>query len=128
MKLLIMQFSAPSRHFISLRPKYSPQHPVLRHPQCMSLPLCSDKSTLKNSLIWDRTCSLITVPTELSGLQLLFAYSYGSGVNLLVRLSFYRSCFFIYHRMLYINYEGPLTSKFISLAGSTDSKSRETKR
>jgi hypothetical protein len=28
MKLLVMQFSSTSRHFISLRSKYSPQHPV----------------------------------------------------------------------------------------------------
>jgi hypothetical protein len=28
MKLLIMQFSLTSRHFISLLRKYSPQHPV----------------------------------------------------------------------------------------------------
>jgi hypothetical protein len=28
-----MQFSPISRHFISLRTKYSPQHPVLKHPQ-----------------------------------------------------------------------------------------------
>jgi hypothetical protein len=33
MKLLIMQFPTISRHFISLRTKYSPQHPVLKHPQ-----------------------------------------------------------------------------------------------
>jgi hypothetical protein len=33
MKLLIMQFSPTSCHFISLWSKYSPQH-----PQCMSLP------------------------------------------------------------------------------------------
>jgi hypothetical protein len=31
MKLLIMQFSPISRHFISLRTKYSPQHPVLKY-------------------------------------------------------------------------------------------------
>jgi hypothetical protein len=28
-----MQFSPLSRHFIPLRTKYSPQHPVLEHPQ-----------------------------------------------------------------------------------------------
>jgi hypothetical protein len=28
-----MQFPPISRHFISLRTKYSPQHPVLKHPQ-----------------------------------------------------------------------------------------------
>jgi hypothetical protein len=30
MKLLIMQFPPISRHFVSLRSKYSPQHPVLK--------------------------------------------------------------------------------------------------
>jgi hypothetical protein len=29
-KLLIMQFSAPSCHFTTLMSKYSPQHPLLR--------------------------------------------------------------------------------------------------
>jgi hypothetical protein len=38
MKLLIMQFSLPSRHFIPLRSKYPPQHPVLKHSQSMFLP------------------------------------------------------------------------------------------
>jgi hypothetical protein len=33
MKVVIMQFSPISRHFISLRIKYSPQHPVLQYPQ-----------------------------------------------------------------------------------------------
>jgi hypothetical protein len=28
MKLLVMHFHPTSRHFTSLRPKYSPQHPV----------------------------------------------------------------------------------------------------
>jgi hypothetical protein len=32
MKLLIMQFSPTSCHFVSLRFKYSPQHLVLKHP------------------------------------------------------------------------------------------------
>jgi hypothetical protein len=32
-----LQFSPTSRHFISLRSKYSPQHPVLKHPQSMLL-------------------------------------------------------------------------------------------
>jgi hypothetical protein len=36
-KLLIMQFSPTTCHFISLRSK-SPQHPVLKHPQSMFLP------------------------------------------------------------------------------------------
>jgi hypothetical protein len=33
MKLLIMHFSPTTCHFIPLRSKYSPQHPVLKHPQ-----------------------------------------------------------------------------------------------
>jgi hypothetical protein len=33
MKLLIMQFPPISRHIIPLWSKYSPQHPVLKHPQ-----------------------------------------------------------------------------------------------
>jgi hypothetical protein len=37
MKLLIMQFTPISRHFISLQSKYSPQYPVLKHPQSMFL-------------------------------------------------------------------------------------------
>jgi hypothetical protein len=32
-----MQFPRISRHFISLRSKYSPKHPVLKHPQSMFL-------------------------------------------------------------------------------------------
>jgi hypothetical protein len=33
-----MQFSPTSCHFISLRSKYNPQHPVLKQPQSMFLP------------------------------------------------------------------------------------------
>jgi hypothetical protein len=32
-----MQFSRTSYHFIPLRSKYSPQHPVLKHPHCVFL-------------------------------------------------------------------------------------------
>jgi hypothetical protein len=35
-----MQLSPPSRHSIPLWSKYSPQHPVLKHPQFMFLPYC----------------------------------------------------------------------------------------
>jgi hypothetical protein len=35
MKLLIMQFSVSSYHFIPLRSRYSPQHPLLKYPQSM---------------------------------------------------------------------------------------------
>jgi hypothetical protein len=38
MKLLIMQFSPTSCHFISLQSKHFPQHPVLKHPQSIFLP------------------------------------------------------------------------------------------
>jgi hypothetical protein len=38
MKLLIMKFSPTTRHFISLPSKYSPRHPLLKHPQPMFLP------------------------------------------------------------------------------------------
>jgi hypothetical protein len=33
MKLFIVKFSQVSRHLIPLRYKYSPQHPVLKHPK-----------------------------------------------------------------------------------------------
>jgi hypothetical protein len=35
-----MQFSPTPCHFISLRSKYSPQHPVLKHPQSVFLLEC----------------------------------------------------------------------------------------
>jgi hypothetical protein len=43
MKLFIMQFSPFSCHLISLRSKYIPKHPVLKHPPC----LCSSLN------VWD---------------------------------------------------------------------------
>jgi hypothetical protein len=39
MKLLIMQSSPVSCHFLPLRYKYSPQHPVFKHPQSIVLDL-----------------------------------------------------------------------------------------
>jgi hypothetical protein len=48
MKLLVMQFSPPSRHFIHLGSKYSSQHPILRHPQSiLNLKGSDDGVTLK---------------------------------------------------------------------------------
>jgi hypothetical protein len=44
MKLLIMQVSPTSSHFISLRSKYSPQHPVLKHHQSVFHPKCQRSS------------------------------------------------------------------------------------
>jgi hypothetical protein len=38
MELLIMKFSPLPRYLIPPRPKYSPQHPILKHPQSMFLP------------------------------------------------------------------------------------------
>jgi hypothetical protein len=44
MKHLIMKFSPTSCHFVSLRSKYSPQHPVLKRPQSVFLPQCQRPS------------------------------------------------------------------------------------
>jgi hypothetical protein len=44
MKLLIMQFSQTSYHFISLQSKYSPQHPDLKCFQSLFLPQCQRQS------------------------------------------------------------------------------------
>jgi hypothetical protein len=43
-KLLVMQFSPTSYHFIPVWYKYSPQHPVLKHPQSTFLPYCQRPS------------------------------------------------------------------------------------
>jgi hypothetical protein len=43
-KLLIMQFPPISRHFIPPRSKYSPQHPVLKHPQSIVINLGPNRS------------------------------------------------------------------------------------
>jgi hypothetical protein len=39
MKLLIMQSSPASHHFLLLRSNYFPQHPVFIHPQSVFFPL-----------------------------------------------------------------------------------------
>ena len=39
-KLRIMQFSPLLFYLVPLRPKYSPQHPVVKHPQRTFLPQC----------------------------------------------------------------------------------------
>jgi hypothetical protein len=38
MKLLVMKFSLLSCSLLPLRPKYSPQHPILKHLQTMFFP------------------------------------------------------------------------------------------
>ncbi|PNF19308.1 hypothetical protein B7P43_G07496 [Cryptotermes secundus] len=55
-KPLIMQFSPTSCHFISLRPKYSSQHPVLKPPQSMFLPRNTLRSKIHNliTFIWHK--------------------------------------------------------------------------
>jgi len=44
MKLLIMQPSPASHHFLTLRSEYPPQHPVLTHPQPKFLPYSKRRS------------------------------------------------------------------------------------
>jgi hypothetical protein len=58
MKLLIMQFSPTSGHFISLRSRYSPQHPVLKHRQYMFLSLRQRPSftTIQNNHRQNYSC------------------------------------------------------------------------
>jgi hypothetical protein len=45
MKLLIIQFSLTSCHFIIVWSKYSPQHPVLKHAESISLRKCQRLSS-----------------------------------------------------------------------------------
>jgi hypothetical protein len=45
MKLLIVQSSSASCHFLPLRSKYFPQHPVLEHPQSIFSPYCETTTT-----------------------------------------------------------------------------------
>jgi hypothetical protein len=52
MKLLIMQFSPTSCNFIPLRSKYSPQHPVLKHPSLCSSLNVRDQVSHLFFLIW----------------------------------------------------------------------------
>jgi len=47
MKLLIMQSSSASCHFIPLRSEYSLHHPVLKHPQSVLIPLVWQPMGLK---------------------------------------------------------------------------------
>jgi hypothetical protein len=43
-QLLIMQLPPFPCYLVPLRPKYSPQHPILEHPQPTSLPQCQRPS------------------------------------------------------------------------------------
>jgi hypothetical protein len=51
MKLFIMHFSLSSYSFIHLRCKYSPEHPVLKHPQSMCFAYCLLRLLHSNSLL-----------------------------------------------------------------------------
>jgi hypothetical protein len=42
-ELLIMSFSALPFYLVPLRRKYSPQHPIIKHPQPTFLPQCEDQ-------------------------------------------------------------------------------------
>jgi hypothetical protein len=44
MKLLIMRFSPLPCYLVLLRPKYSPQYPILKHPQPTLLRQCQRPS------------------------------------------------------------------------------------
>jgi hypothetical protein len=44
MKLFIIKFSPLPCYLVPLRPKYSPQHPILKHPQPTFLPQCQRPS------------------------------------------------------------------------------------
>jgi hypothetical protein len=46
-----VQFSPASYHFISLQSRYSPQHPVLRHPQSVSLGMRGQESHPYNTKV-----------------------------------------------------------------------------
>jgi hypothetical protein len=75
MKLLTVQFSSSSCHFISLLTKYSPKHPVRKHSQSTVLPQCqgpcfktntdlltaSSKNLLLNINKIIRTATIITL-------------------------------------------------------------------
>ena len=58
-KLLLMLFPPFSCYFNTLRPKYSPQHPILKSPQSTFLPQCERPSftpILKNRQNYDCVC------------------------------------------------------------------------
>jgi len=61
MKFLIMQSSPASRHFHRLRSKYSPQHPVIRHPLSVFVLIVRDPLSrpYKTADEAENTCFLI---------------------------------------------------------------------
>jgi hypothetical protein len=89
MKLLIMQFSPISCHFISLRSKYSPQHPVLKHPHFLlkskrlsaSIVLIIHKAIIRSVMAYASPAWAFAVDTylmKLQGLQKWFSATIGN--------------------------------------------------
>jgi hypothetical protein len=67
MKLLIMQFSQNSRHFNTLQLKCSPQHPVLKHPQCKGV---LDRKYFSSPMLLNNICChKITIEIEVIDLN-----------------------------------------------------------
>jgi hypothetical protein len=65
-EILTIQFSPASCHFIPLRSKYSPQHPVFKHLQCMFFPVilrCSNfipkKKTVQKILMSEYSVTFV---------------------------------------------------------------------
>jgi hypothetical protein len=62
MKLLIMQSSPASCHFLPLRSRDSPEHPVLKHPPSVFLPERErDQVTHQNNIAGKITVTYILV-------------------------------------------------------------------
>jgi hypothetical protein len=79
MKLLVMQLSPPSCHSIPLWPKYSPQHPVLKHPQFMFLSYCQSAGFDVLTVMIMRRMALLAAATWFSTSQLsLFQHTRGT--------------------------------------------------
>jgi hypothetical protein len=72
-----MYFSPPSCHFIPLRSKYSPQHPVLKHPQ----------SPFFSYLIWGPSFTPIQSRTSTNQNRILPTLNYWFSRTLMVFLS-----------------------------------------
>ena len=58
-KLFIMQFSPFPCYLVPLRPKYPPQHPILKHPQPTFLPQCQRPSFTPISIAFNTCIYLI---------------------------------------------------------------------
>jgi hypothetical protein len=57
--LLIMKFCSLSCYLVPLRPKYSPQHPILKQPQSTFRPQCQRPSFTpikKQAKLWFCVC------------------------------------------------------------------------